>query len=160
MVQSHLVILATLLLSQASCAQPVSVRDERAFEPVGVWQGADGFSLKIAPNNQYVACSYGSCAGGSYFSVTPDRRQLVLKGFMKLPITKAFIESSEAFDHSAEVCSPKQSDQILCRDDLVFFDSVAPQDAASRCGKRECTIIGNRDTTYGTLYKVAPTDRL
>jgi hypothetical protein len=147
----------SLLLSieLLACAPSAGVSNDGHFDPVGVWQSRDGFVLKIEPNGRYQACSSGICVNGVYDTLVGGD-ELALRGFMKLTPAQAFIAESEAYDPTKKACGDLRSKTDWCRDDLVFFDSVADRDAASVCGQRECTVIGNVETDRGVLYRVGP----
>lgn len=142
----------------AACARPVT-SDKRPFNPVGTWQSVDGFTLKIDGRGHYTACVGSQCAGGDYYRLSAAPDEVVLKDFFKLDTTQRFIAQSEADtangDGSQNPCGGAHQDHDgWCRNDLVFFDSVAPQDEAATCGDRDCTVVGNVESERGTLYRV------
>ncbi len=150
MIKLFFPITLTLMGCHAAEQQALVYND---FSPLGTWSSSDGFSIKIDNDMTYSVCDRGECESGEYFKESSG--SLILIGFFSKNTSQRFIaltEAQRACDAS-DFCTDSSGKKAVNKDDLYFYDSIAPVDVSRKCGNVACVIIGNVETAAGTLHK-------
>lgn len=124
-----------------------------SFSPIGTWSSDDGFSLEIKDNMTYTACDNGRCNSGTY--VKESSGALIVKDFLLMESSKRFANEAEITNPCGEekTCADSSGTSKISSNDLYFYDSVAPDDRARKCGNTYCVVLGNIETAKGTLRR-------